>query len=102
MQYPDDMDQECIKLCDAMNSLPGVVTNESCCGHGVRPFRIFFTCTSFDSLLHLTRESEHESWKIECRHWNGNDNLGFILEGLSGGYSEANALAEDLIGAHKS
>ena len=42
MNYDGDMDIECIALCDALNGLPGIQTNESCCGHGNHPYRIWF------------------------------------------------------------
>ena len=38
----DDLDPECVALCDALNRLPGVRTTESCCGHGEAPFWIWF------------------------------------------------------------
>ena len=47
---PDTMDQECIKLCDAINKLPGITTIESCCGHGKTPFRIWFVTANVESL----------------------------------------------------
>jgi len=40
--YPSDMDVECIPLCDALNSLPGIQTSESCCGHGSHNFGVAF------------------------------------------------------------
>ena len=33
MKYDKYMDTECIALCDELNSLKGVKTFESCCGH---------------------------------------------------------------------
>jgi len=42
MRYPKDMDPECIPLCDALNSIPGIRTEESCSGHGQHPFKIWF------------------------------------------------------------
>lgn len=44
-KYPDDMDKECIRLCDAMNRFPGIMTLASCCGHGSKDFNIFFIVT---------------------------------------------------------
>ena len=40
------MDTACIGLCAAVNLFPGIETVESCCGHGERPYRIWFTATS--------------------------------------------------------
>lgn len=42
IQYPDDMDKECIPLCDLFNSI-GLTTQFSCCGHGHDAFQIIFT-----------------------------------------------------------
>ena len=42
INYPDDMDKECIPLCDLFNSI-GLTTQFSCCGHGESPFKIIFT-----------------------------------------------------------
>lgn len=42
IQYPDDMDKECIPLCDLFNSI-GFTTQFSCCGHGHDAFQIIFT-----------------------------------------------------------
>ena len=39
--YPDDMDKECMPLCDLFNSI-GLITQFSCCGHGESPFQIIF------------------------------------------------------------
>ena len=46
LKYDGLMDEECIDLCDAMNSLPGIVTINSCCGHGLNPYSIFFRVTN--------------------------------------------------------
>lgn len=39
--FDPQMDSECILLCDILNTLPGIETFESCCGHGREPYRIF-------------------------------------------------------------
>jgi|SRR5579862_6344814 len=39
---PEDIDKECVAICQAMNFLPGLSTIESCCGHGKTPYWIFF------------------------------------------------------------
>ena len=40
--YPEDMDEECIPLCDFFNSI-GLETTYSCCGHDIGPFWIMFS-----------------------------------------------------------
>lgn len=49
------MDPECILLCDALNSLPGVETFESCCGHSLEPYRIYFKVSDLRGLRILGR-----------------------------------------------
>ena len=34
LEYPSDVDKELIPLLDVLNSIPGVRTRYSCCGHG--------------------------------------------------------------------
>ena len=43
MEIPEDLDAACVSLFKAMNQLPGIITTESCCGHGRGPFHIWFT-----------------------------------------------------------
>ena len=45
-KYPKDVDQELISLLDAFNSIPGVRTLFSCCGHGKEKFYIMLAYTS--------------------------------------------------------
>ena len=39
--YGEFMDPECIPLCDALNSIRGITTKESCCGHGKNSFHVW-------------------------------------------------------------
>lgn len=55
MEYDGNMDTECVALCDALNSLPGVGTFESCCGHGQRPYSVWLKTTDPYSLAVLAR-----------------------------------------------
>lgn len=54
MKFPDDMDPECIPICEAMNKFPGITTADSCCGHGNHKFRIFFYADSLDNLPQMS------------------------------------------------
>lgn len=66
VEYGPGMDKQVIELCNAMNSLPGVETTESCCGHGREPFRVFFRVNGEDSmegLFFLTRCADRRYWK---------------------------------------
>lgn len=51
IQYPDDMDKECIPLCDLFNSI-GLTTQFSCCGHGESPFQIIFADNVYDKQIY--------------------------------------------------
>lgn len=68
LRLPPDMDGECISLCDTLNRLPGVETFESCCGHGERPFWVFFRCINLGSLSRLgrcvSRNYSDGNWEI--------------------------------------
>jgi hypothetical protein len=107
MMYPEDMDQECIPLCDAMNSLPGIKTVSSCCGHGVKHFGIFFTISGdanavlppllywFDD-CHLPKRD----WRISVFTDCSADGATFFLESPCVGkeaYQEAALIAEKLL-----
>lgn len=59
----NQVDSEVIDLCDAINSLPGIFTTESCCGHGKTFFKIFFKVHgSMEGLFFLVRSAD-------CRYW---------------------------------
>lgn len=63
IQYPDDMDKECIPLCDLFNSI-GLTTQFSCCGHGHDPFQIIFANNVTDEQIYnlidtLSQKKDH-------------------------------------------
>lgn len=63
IQYPDDMDKECIPLCDLFNSI-GLTTQFSCCGHGHDAFQIIFTNKVTDEQIYhlidtLSQKKDH-------------------------------------------
>lgn len=70
-RYDGRMDEECITLCDILNSLPGVETTSSCCGHCKNDFMIFFNCNNSYSLAVISRafnkrySGTYLEWKIE-------------------------------------
>lgn len=65
---PNDMDNECIDLCNTLNRLPHIHTYESCMGHGKHPFWVFFKCTDINELSRLGRAVERNysdgNWEI--------------------------------------
>ena len=71
--YDGNMDEECIPICDALNSIPDVYTNESCCGHCKDRFMIFLTCNNSHSLALIARVFDRryigasQPWHIELQ-----------------------------------
>ena len=64
LEYEMEIDKECADLCNALNSLPAIVTISSCCGHGKSPFSIFFKVReSNDGLFFLTRCVDSRYWR---------------------------------------
>jgi hypothetical protein len=59
MKYEGKMDKECIKICDALNSIPYVETESSCCGHGRMAFLIFLKTDNVRQLFPLMRQLSH-------------------------------------------
>ena len=43
LDYPEDVDKELIPLLDTINSIPGVRTRYSCCGHGNMEFYLMLS-----------------------------------------------------------
>ena len=44
------IDKECIELCKVINSIGGIYTIESCCGHGKDTFSIWFEVADLSRL----------------------------------------------------
>jgi len=65
---PDDMDIDCICLCELLNMLPETYTVESCCGHQHKSFCVWFHCGSIEVLSRLGRAVERNysdgKWEI--------------------------------------
>lgn len=70
-RYDGYMDKECIPICDALNSLHGMKTTSSCCGHCENRFMIFLNCNDAYSLSIIARSFDrrysvtHQQWHIE-------------------------------------
>lgn len=54
-KYDGNMDKECIKLCDILNSVPSIDTFESCCGHLKDRYSIWFFCNDIITISRLGR-----------------------------------------------
>ena len=85
---PADMDEQCIELCTVLNSLPGVRTTESCCGHLRHPYRIFFDCRNFTSLAILARVFDRRylpskiQWRLVADSGDMYPKYGFMIESI--------------------
>ena len=58
-RYPDDMDNECVPMCDFFNNV-GLKTRFSCCGHGVEGYVVIFD----DSVS----DADIEKFIAKCSH----------------------------------
>jgi hypothetical protein len=95
---PGDLDQEILGLCQAMNEVPGIQTVESCCGHGDRPVRVWFTARSLEDLPALlywfsSCHSGQYGWQVIARTDCSQSPVVFTAEGPPGGYLAADAIA---------
>ena len=98
------MDAECVDLCNAINSMKGLETVESCCGHNYQPYLIFFKCHELSALRFLqscidNRYWEHGSeWSITSHISDtGPEQLYFLLESKSSNLVEIMSQVEDMI-----
>ena len=99
------MDPECIKLCDAVNRIPGIRTIDSCCGHGEYSFRIFFIASSLKALSPLVYwfsqcHCGQSGWQIIARTDCSMMPVNFMIEGpiLALGENPADEIASHING----
>ena len=59
----DFMDSECVDLCDSLNSIVGITTLESCCGHNYHPYCIWFSCDSVEPLTFIQSCIDRRYWE---------------------------------------
>ncbi len=96
---PAGLDSECQELFRALNALPGIETVESCCGHGIEPYRFWFLADSTQrglqllSLLMDPRYYPFKAWDVYLDHRDIEPQTFFRLEGPVGAYPQARALA---------
>ena len=66
---PEDLDPECRPLCQALNTIDGLQTVESCCGHGQWDYYITFDAT-WTALERLRRTVDQvDGWVITTRSY---------------------------------
>jgi hypothetical protein len=84
---PADVDCECVSLCNTLNRLPGLMTYESCCGHGWHPFWVWFRCDDIDTLSRLGRAVDRRysdgNWEIVLDTKDGDPRGCFLLRSTS-------------------
>jgi len=62
------MDKECVALCDAINSIPGLSTFGSCCGHDLMSLWVGFHVDSLEYLpVLLYHIDKHPGVRCEIR-----------------------------------
>lgn len=80
------IDRECIDICDVLNTLPGLETTESCCGHYKDKFRVWFDCDDFSTLGLLARVTSRNysdgNWLVCLENSDMNPLYGFRLESI--------------------
>jgi hypothetical protein len=100
----DWMDKECVDLCNTLNSVKGITTVESCCGHNYNNYHIFFKCNSLRALKFVqacidTRYWEYGSeWIITTYITDSKeDPLEFLLASRSKNLEEIMVQVESMI-----
>lgn len=103
MTYPDDMDKECVRLCNAMNSFGGVLTTGSCSGHEKGVMQIHFNVSGNHdkNLPPLLYYFDHchtgiAGWMVRVYTDCAADRAAFVVTSTSVGkeaYEEANRIA---------
>ncbi len=104
MFYPEGMDQECQELADAMNEVPGITTTSSCCGHGKRPYRMWFDTHSLEALPDLLYWFDgchcgYYSWIVKVYTDCSKCPAKFYIEGPTGeeAYEQSKGIAKFII-----
>lgn len=95
------MDKECIKLCHALNMLPGIKTFESCCGHGNSEYSIYFLAKSLKDLPQLVFWFDichcgFYDWKIIAKTDCAMSPVSFVIKGPIGNeaYEQSEQIAK--------
>jgi len=94
------LDKECVALIKAINLQPGIITTDSCCGHGNEPFRIWFRAARLRALPNLLYWFDgchcgHCHWRIIAKTDCVMCPVFFMIEGPMGkqAYAEAAHIA---------
>jgi len=102
------MDKEVVELCRALNSIDGVSTTESCCGHGEATFRVWFEVKDIKTLNLIMWAGCHRWWDwydgwdilVDCADpYRDSDLIGLLLVSHNIGteaYEKADNLARGI------
>lgn len=103
MEYEGKMDKECVRLCDAVNIAKGIETTDSCCGHGTRPYRIWFAAKNLQCLPQLlywfdSCHCGYCDWRIYVTTDCGMSPVHFCIKGPIGekAYNQAKSIATQI------
>ena len=93
------MDKECVKLCAAINLFDDIRTIESCCGHGEKPYRIWFRANNFKALPRILYfldgcHSGYYDWKVIIKTDCGMSYPSLMIEGPIGAYDQAEHISK--------
>lgn len=101
---PEVGDTECQALVNALNTLPGIRTTESCCGHGEHPFWIWTEADDLDSLRPIAYylavcHCGFNGWRLVVTTDCAMAPVRFLVEGPTGavGYMEADHIASLIV-----
>jgi hypothetical protein len=89
---PGDLDPEVLELCRAMNSLQGITTYSSCCGHGERDVTVGFLWDAPEDLAFLLYcvspcHGGSWNWRVTAHSDCGKGGPWYTLEGPPGDYA---------------
>lgn len=108
MTDENPIDDDCVELVKALNTLPGITTLESCCGHGQWPYQVHLRAESLDVLPQLCywfnqRHSGCCGWRVIVSTDPACTCVLFTVEGPTGGraFEEAGHIANLIHGRLK-
>lgn len=105
MKYDRFMDPECVELCDALNAIPGIQTEASCCGHGKYKFSVWFKSSNVECMrvIGIITSRKHmpaPQWKCRVELDDGGNVRFHLSSGKTKGkkaYKQASELAEKIL-----
>ena len=102
VKLPDDIDDECLELSEAINLFDGVCTVESCCGHGRQQYCIWFEADNLRKMKPFLRvlNSHYSGWHCSVHMNYTFNNIYWELRYLGGmgqiAYDAAGRLAQNM------